>query len=132
MYVLIGPDYPPPPDSPVLMEQNVKSAFELPFPAELPAGRHILHGRSWSGSGEIQRVDVSIDGGNRWVRARLRPPNLPEAWVRWEVEWHARPGHYKLVARATDETGQVQPAVVPFNQLGYVFWATVLHPVSVF
>jgi hypothetical protein len=102
----------------------------LPFPAQLEAGRHILRGRSWSGNGTIRRVDVSFDG-RRWHRARLRQPNLPQAWVRWEIEWEARPGQHVLRARATDETGLVQPDEVPFNELGYLFGAIVRHPVTV-
>jgi DMSO/TMAO reductase YedYZ molybdopterin-dependent catalytic subunit len=47
-YRLTGPAYPP--DEPPLTRQAVKSAFELPFGAALPAGRrHVLTGRSWFG-----------------------------------------------------------------------------------
>ena len=41
------------------------------------------------------------------------------------------PGSYALQARATDWAGRTQPATVPFNTLGYLFWATVKHPVTV-
>jgi hypothetical protein len=34
-----------------------------------------------------------------------------------------------VLARATDRNGRTQPATVPFNQLGYLFWAVVRHPV---
>ena len=40
-----------------------------------------------------------------------------------------RPGRYELLARATDRDGVTQPDTVPFNQLGYLFWAVVRHPV---
>lgn len=128
MYRLFGDDYPP--EGVLLTNQNVKSAFELPFPAQLASGRHVLHGRAWSGSGRIRHVEVSIDGGH-WRRARLIHPNTSTAWVRFEVEWHATPGQHVLRARATDETGQTQPDEVPFNNLGYAFWAIVDHPVEV-
>src|ERR1700710_3045534 len=56
-YRMIGPEYPA--DAPPLTKQAVKSAFELPMPAALPAGKTIrLHGRSWSGSGAIKRVEI--------------------------------------------------------------------------
>jgi DMSO/TMAO reductase YedYZ molybdopterin-dependent catalytic subunit len=127
-YRLFGDAYP---DAPVLTYQNVKSAFELPFPAQLSAGRQILRGRSWSGRGKITQVEVSIDGGASWADAALKFPNFSQAWVRWDIEWDAEPGQYTLMARATDEEGNTQPAQVPFNQLGYDFWAVVNHPVTV-
>lgn len=128
LYVLIGDAYP---DRAVLTTQSVKSAFELPFPAELPAGKHILTGRSWSGLGKVRRVQVSFDQGLRWHHAHLRGPNIPLAWVRWEIPWQAEPGDHILMARATDRAGEIQPDTVPFNELGYAFWAVVQHPVTV-
>ncbi len=130
-YRLIGAAYPP--DSPPLANQAVKSAFELPFGATFPVGvRQVLTGRSWSGSKPVKRVDFSSDGGATWTRARLTGPNLKNAWVRWKVAWKpAAAGSYELLARATDAAGQTQPATVPFNDLGYLFWAVVKHPVTV-
>jgi DMSO/TMAO reductase YedYZ molybdopterin-dependent catalytic subunit len=130
-YRLTGPTYPP--DQPGLTTQDVKSAFELARGAQLPAGeRLVLRGRSWSGHAPIRRVEVSTDGGTHWRQARLRAPNLPGAWVRWELPWHSPPaGDYELLARATDVTGNTQPDTVPFNTGGYAFWAVVRHPVTV-
>lgn len=129
-YRLTGPTYPP--DSPPLTEQAVKSAFELPFGAQLIAGRHhLLTGRSWSGAGAIRRVEVSTDGGRRWAPAQLHGPNHPSAWVRWRFPFkpHAA-GDHELLARATDDRHRTQPATVPFNDAGYLFWAVVRHSVS--
>jgi DMSO/TMAO reductase YedYZ molybdopterin-dependent catalytic subunit len=157
-YRMIGPEYPA--DSPPLTKQAVKSAFELPMPAALPAGKTIrLHGRSWSGSGTIKRVEVypeavstavgpvynAVPTGpgahqsgrsgptpEAWRPAKLESPNEPQAWVRWSFDWTPPgPGSYQLRARATDQTGQKQPETVPFNKNGYLFWAVVRHPVTV-
>jgi DMSO/TMAO reductase YedYZ molybdopterin-dependent catalytic subunit len=130
-YRLTGPTYPP--DSPPITNQVVKSAFELPFPATLPAGvPQVLTGRSWSGHRRIRRVDVSLDGGATWKRARLGDVDEPKAWVQWQVDWTPpAPGSYELLARATDGGGRVQPDAVPFNDGGYLFWAVVRHPVTV-
>ena len=132
-YVLIGPDYKPDPPlkGPFLTSQAVKSAFELPWEGEIPAGRRLLRGRSWSGLGKIAQVEVSLDRGVTWQPARLREPNLPQAWVRWDLDWDAHPGTYSLRARATDEKGRTQPAGVPFNEQGYLYWAVVGHPITV-
>lgn len=86
-YVLVGADYKPNPPAlgPALTFQNVKSAFELAWGAEMMAGRHLLRGRSWSGQGKITKVEVSTDNGATWRSARLREPNIGQAWVRWDV-----------------------------------------------
>ncbi|MFI0367986.1 sulfite oxidase [Actinomadura sp. 1N219] len=132
-YRLFGAEYPPAGSAP-LTTMNVKSAFELPWDAALPAARELaLRGRSWSGGGRIRRVEVSADGGATWRPARLRDRRPdPRGWARWEFPWRpGRPGPYELLARATDETGATQPATVPHNTLGYLFGAVVRHPVTV-
>ena len=131
LYRLTGPDYPV--DQPALTKQAIKSAFELPLNAQLPVGRpQLLVGRSWSGNAAIKRVDVSLDGGVHWKRARLFGPNLPNAWARWTIPWTPRAtGPYQLLARATDRAHVSQPDTVPFNTGGYLFWAVVKHPVTV-
>ena len=59
-----------------ITQQVVKSAFELPFGAELQAGRrHVLTGRSWSGRAPIKRVEISTGGPLRaGPAARPEPP----------------------------------------------------------
>ncbi|MCP9468647.1 MAG: sulfite oxidase [Nitrospira sp.] len=132
-YVLIGPEYEPNPPAlgPMLTTQKVKSAFELPWNGEVPSGKRLLRGRSWSGEGRITNVEVSLDGGQTWQPARLREPNLDLAWVRWDVDWDARPGNYKLQARAADSEGNTQPDRIPLNEEGYSHWAVVTHSITV-
>jgi len=132
-YALIGPDYEPHPPAlgPTLTTQKVKSAFELPWNGEVPAGKRLLRGRSWSGEGRIIRVEVSLDGGQTWQQTRLREPNIDLAWVRWDLDWEARPGTYKLQARATDTKGNTQPDRIPLNEEGYAHWAVVTHAITV-
>jgi DMSO/TMAO reductase YedYZ molybdopterin-dependent catalytic subunit len=132
-YVLVGPTYQPNPphDGPVLSIQGVKSGFELPWGGEVRAGQRALRGRSWSGAGRVVKVDVSLDRGITWRPARLREPNIAQAWVRWDLDWDARPGDYGLRARATDDRGNTQSAGVPFNDQGYLYTAVVTHPVTV-
>jgi len=137
-YILIGEDYPVSEAlqaqgvlGQIITEQKVKSAFELPWEGEIRGGKQLLRGRSWSANGRIRQVEVSLDDGLTWQSARLREPNLAQAWVRWDLEWDARPGNYRLQARATDEQGSQQPTRVPFNQKGYLYWAIVKHPIKV-
>jgi DMSO/TMAO reductase YedYZ molybdopterin-dependent catalytic subunit len=128
-YVLTGSTYS---GSPPVTTQVVKSAFELAFGAQLTSRTpQTLTGRSWSGTGSIKRVDVSTDGGSTWAPATLHGANLPNAWACWAFTWTPpAPGSYTLRARATDSSGNVQPATVPFNDGGYMFGAIVQHPVT--
>jgi sulfane dehydrogenase subunit SoxC len=127
-YVMIGDDYP---NRPLLTAQNLKSAFELPWGGQIEAGRHQLTGRSWSGDTEIERVEVSMDGGSTWQGAQLSDRNIPKAWAQWSIDWEAQPGRYGLQARATDQDGNTQPSSVPFNEKGYLYNAVVEHPITV-
>jgi hypothetical protein len=80
----------------------------------LPAGMRRVRGLAWSGEGRIERVEVSLDGGSTWADAHLEEPRSRWLWVRWSHPWDARPGAYKILARATDEKGRVQPQI-PWN-----------------
>jgi sulfane dehydrogenase subunit SoxC len=131
--LLIGPDYPPERGLPgqLATDQSIKSAFELAWPATLPAGPQTIAGRSWSGLGRIVRVEISLDGGQTVQLARLLEPNVPRAWVRWEVDWDGQPGEHRFRARATDEVGRTQPDAAAYNEYALLYDAVVSHPVMV-
>lgn len=131
-YRLFGPSYPPGGSAP-LTHQVVKSAFELPWAARFSAGHtYRLCGRSWSGTGRIHRVEVSVDGGASWLPALPRAPQRRNGWLPWQLIWRPdKSGPHTLLARATDETGATQPDRVPLNTFGYLFGAVVKHPVAV-
>ena len=111
-------------------ERGVKSALELPWPAQLQKGRHVIGGRSWSGHGAISRVEYSVDGGP-WREANIFGENVPGAWARWSFEWDAEVGDHEVRVKATDEAGNIQPENVPWNDLGYLYDGLVGHPISV-
>ena len=134
-FVLIGPDYQPQPPArgPAVTTQLMKSACCLPWNAVLKPGHNIIAGYAWSPFGKIAGVDVSIDGGNRFIPADLKGPNIEKAGTRWEFHFHAEPGAMTITPRATDDKGNVQYDVSKqkWNQLGYLFGAMVPHPVKV-
>ncbi|MYD64635.1 MAG: sulfite oxidase [Chloroflexi bacterium] len=132
-YVLIGDDYPPEgeADGQAVTVQSIKSALGLPWPAELGAGTHRMHGFAHSPHGDIARVEWSADGGTSWQLARLVEPQVQYGWARFEFEWEARPGEHTLTTRATDVAGNTQPDAVPFNEKGYLFNQPVPHPIRV-
>ncbi len=132
-YVLIGDDYEPEGDAPgeVVAEQTIKSALALPWPAELPAGAHRLHGYAHSPGGPIARVEWSADGGASWSDADLAGPQIDYSWVRFEFDWSAGPGEHTILTRATDASGVTQPDEVPFNEKGYLFNQPLPHAIRV-
>jgi sulfane dehydrogenase subunit SoxC len=82
------------------------------------AGRVRLEGRAWSGWATVERVEVSVDGGQRWTDASLGKPPGEFAWSGWAYDWAAEPGEYELSCRATDGLGNVQPALAEWNHDG--------------
>ncbi len=112
-------------------EQVPKSALELPWPASLAAGEHLITGRAWSPDFRIHRVEVSTDGGGKWFEAPIFGQNTAGAWARFSFSWNAARGKYEIRVRATDEAGRTQPEKSPYNGLGYLYGAVVAHPVEV-
>lgn len=130
-YRMTGGGYPA--DAPPLTVNPVRSAWELPWGAAFDVGVPVvLTGRSWSGAAPVRRVDVSVDGGSTWKRARIERPAKQQGWTQWSYSWEKPPaGDHVLMARATDAAGRVQPLETPFNDNGYFFDAVVKHPVTV-
>ena len=90
-----------------------------------------LSGRAWSGLGEVSRVEVSTDGGGTWRDADLGPSAGPHAWRSFGVDWDATTGDHVLVARATDESGAVQPVDPAWTRGGFANNAGDAVPVHV-
>ena len=77
-----------------------------------------LSGRAWAGPVSIARVEVSTDGGDRWVDAQLQDPVSEFAWRGWTFPWPPQPGRATLLVRATDAQGNRQPLEIPWNYEG--------------
>jgi hypothetical protein len=86
----------------------------------ITAGTCTVHGKAWSGTGPVTRVDIGLTGAGEWHPARLEAPTGPYHWQDWSFEWDAKDiGRHTVRARATDAHGNVQPEVPPWNRLGY-------------
>jgi DMSO/TMAO reductase YedYZ molybdopterin-dependent catalytic subunit len=84
----------------------------------LAAGPQRLQGYAWAPRHGIREVQWRVDGGP-WQKAQLLPPNLGKyTWVRFECPWQATAGEHVLETCGIDNSGQRQPAAVPFNKLG--------------
>ena len=91
-----------------------------------------VEGRAWSGSGTVEAVEVSDDGGATWQPADLAPQRGAHAWRGWQFQWSPRtPGDYELRCRATDSAGNAQPDDAPWNLGGYANNAVQRVPVTV-
>lgn len=81
-----------------------------------------VRGHAWAGDNAVSAMHVSIDFGATWDRCELKVPRNRLAWQRWSAEIQfQKKGYYEIWARATDDRGRMQPAVVPgWNPKGYL------------
>ena len=94
-------------------EGIVKTMTRIDSPApgaEIPPGSQRVAGIAYAGDRGVKQVELSADGGRTWQTAGLLEPQPgKDAWVRWQASVDAQPGAaLKLIARATDGTGQLQ------------------------
>jgi len=70
-----------------------------------------IEGIAWSGHGTIKYVDISLDGGDNWVEAKLKGLVLPKCWTRFSYmyRWEGKP--ILLASRATDDINNTQPTI---------------------
>ena len=94
-----------------------KSGIEHKLASKLP-----LRGHAWAGDLAVSRVDVSIDFGATWQKARLASPANRLAWQHWKTDVRfPKAGYYEVWVRATDKSGRAQPMVLPgWNPKGYL------------
>ncbi|MCL8483950.1 MULTISPECIES: sulfite dehydrogenase [Bradyrhizobium] len=76
---------------------------------QIRPGYNRISGLAWSGHGRIARVEISTDGANSWQDAQLNLPALPKAQTRFQMDWIWDGRPTKIVSRATDDKGHVQP-----------------------
>ena len=82
-----------------------------------------LAGIAFSGGYRIRDVIVSVDGGKNWGQAKLGKNLGKYSWIQWTYSWKpAKKGSYTLMAKATNEIGESQPAAQDklWNPSGYM------------
>jgi sulfane dehydrogenase subunit SoxC len=97
---------------------DAKSIITSPaFPEKLEGpGWWPITGLAWTGRGRITRVDVSTDGGRSWTQAELSAA-LPMAHTRFQLMWKWDGKPTRIMSRAIDETGYVQPALADYKRV---------------
>ena len=112
----------------------VKSVIATPMDGEHSRrGLQEITGVAFSGDAAIRHVDISLDRGATWQRARLEGAPGIGRWqvFRYTFE-HTSPGVLSAMCRATDEAGNVQPQTPVWNPSGYCWnaWHDVSWTVS--
>ena len=80
----------------------------------------LVEGRAWVGEGAIAKVELSFDEGATWQDAQLNAATDKYAWRTFSTEYRASaPGYTTVLARASDDRGNVQPLITKWNPLGY-------------
>lgn len=108
----------------IIESMPVKSIISFPKTGvNLAAGQRQLgmRGHAWAGDLEVSAVDVSIDFGRSWARARLDAPPNKFSWQSWSADLRfPMAGYYEVWARATDDQGIAQPFAIAWNPKGYL------------
>ena len=96
--------------------QEVKSFITSPSHgmALKGPGLYEISGIAYSGTGRIEKVMVSADGGQSWAQAALQEPVLSKAFTRFRMPWRWDGSPAILQSRAWDEAGNVQPTRTQF------------------
>ena len=81
-----------------------------------------VRGHAWAGDLGVAGMFTSLDFGATWQRADLDEPANRLAWQHWSTTIAIpTPGYYEIWARAVDDNGRSQPAVLPgWNPRGYL------------
>lgn len=69
----------------------------------------------------ITAVEISLDEGKSWRKARLDEKSQGYCWRLWSLETAAPAGTKSVLVRATDSSGATQPATPAWNLKGYLF-----------
>jgi len=91
---------------------------------KLKDGTVRLTGAAWGDGTPIKTVEVKIDDGP-WQLAKIdRSPKDKYTWRFFSFDWKSPlPGEHKVVSRATDEEGRVQPSADdPQIKLKKTYW----------
>ena len=110
-------------DTKPLHEVPVKSVIARPSEGDvLPMGAQEIVGVAFSGYGQLESVEVSVDGGSTWETAQLEGESGTGRWQVFRSRPEAKgPGPMTAYARARDSAGNIQPEHAQWNPSGYLW-----------
>ncbi|MBV9534843.1 MAG: molybdopterin-dependent oxidoreductase [Solirubrobacterales bacterium] len=107
-----------------LGETPVNSVVCQPGSGKVVTGPRVL-ARGYAitgGTREIERVELSLDGGRTFMTAKFLGDSQAGAWRLWAAELELGPGPYELAVRAWDSAASTQPESAEgiWNLKGYI------------
>jgi hypothetical protein len=101
---------------------NVRSFITAPAASgRVAAGRDlVVKGIAFDGGSGIARVDISADGGQHWMEARLGEDLGKYSFRGFEAVLRLPAGTHHLMSRATGRDGSTQPMEPRWNPPGYM------------
>jgi sulfite oxidase len=133
----VGPGVPSANDrGEMLTDLRLNSAITSPAPGtRLRSGPFEVRGWALAaGEAQVERVELSADGGLTWREARFTDDGAsPWSWRLWRAEAETVSGSALLVVRAFDSAGECQPddLLAVWNPKGYMNNAWHRVPVQV-
>jgi sulfite dehydrogenase len=122
------------PSFPAVWTMDAKSWVVSPSPDNGPvnAGMVQITGVAMGGVENVARVDVSLDGGKNWQKARLTGPDLGKfAWRQFVFAANLKPGTYDVACRVTTLEGKEQVAETTINNGGFLNSGWVAHKIQI-
>jgi DMSO/TMAO reductase YedYZ molybdopterin-dependent catalytic subunit len=106
-----------------LHEVPIKSVIARPSEGDVvPVGPQEIVGVAFSGYGQLESVEVSVDGGSTWETAQLEGESGTGRWQVFRSRPEAKgPGPMTAYARARDSAGNIQPEQAQWNPSGYLW-----------
>jgi sulfane dehydrogenase subunit SoxC len=77
-------------------------------------GFYTISGIAYSGTGRIDKVLVTADGGKSWAEAAIEGPVSPKAFTRFVMPWRWDGQPAVISSRAWDDSGAMQPLRADF------------------
>jgi DMSO/TMAO reductase YedYZ molybdopterin-dependent catalytic subunit len=89
--------------------------------ATLKAGaKTLLRGIAFGGSTGVQSVEISLDGGARWLPTVLGRDEGKYSFRQWQTEFVPAAGAVSVMVRCTNSDGLVQPVAQNWNPSGFM------------
>ena len=94
--------------------------INVPDGAKVKTGKLALRGIAFDGGDGIAEVQVSGNGGQSWVKARLGKNLGKYSFREWKADVAVAAGEQKLMVKATNTKGKSQPMQPLWNPSGYM------------
>jgi DMSO/TMAO reductase YedYZ molybdopterin-dependent catalytic subunit len=90
---------------------KISSRIDTPKTRETPsAGEVPIAGVAFAGERGIRAVEYSLDDGQTWAPAEVKPALATNTWQLWAAQPNLERGSYRIRVRATDGKGELQTA----------------------